>query len=144
MFSNTTFETSSYPSRKRPRYELDDQPSVNTQLIDGINIIDDESSQPKFIKLINNSKQDIALTGSVLKRKVGSQSYEFKFPKAMVLKAGATTTIWSSDVNDISVDPPTNLKLRTTKWFSTGKESKKTILEDSDGRVIAEKTVTVK
>lgn len=43
--------------------------------------------------------------------------------------------IWSSDVNDISVDPPTNLKLRTTKWFSTGKESKKTILEDSDGRV---------
>ncbi len=38
-------------------------------------------------------------------------------------------------MNDISVDPPTNLKLRTTKWFSTGKESKKTILEDSDGRV---------
>ena len=38
-------------------------------------------------------------------------------------------------MNDISVDPPTNLKLRTTKWFSTGKEIKKTILEDSDGRV---------
>ncbi len=38
-------------------------------------------------------------------------------------------------MNDISVDPPTNLKLRTTKWFSTGKESKKTILEDSEGHV---------
>jgi hypothetical protein len=38
-------------------------------------------------------------------------------------------------VNDISVDPPTNLKLRTTKWFTTGKESKKTILEDSEGHV---------
>jgi len=142
--SNTTFEGSSYPSRKRPRYELDDQPSINTQLIDGINIIDDESSQPKFVKLINNSKQDVALNGWILKRKVGSQSYEFKFPKGMVLKAGATTTIWSSDVNDISVDPPTNLKLRTTKWFTAGNETKKTILEDSDGRVIAEKTVTVK
>lgn len=40
-------------------------------------------------------------------------------------------------MNDISVDPPTNLKLRTTKWFTTGKESKKTILEDSDGNVSA-------
>ncbi|CAF2475195.1 unnamed protein product [Rotaria sp. Silwood2] len=139
-----TFESSSYPSRKRPRYELDDQPSMNTQLLDGINIIDDESSQPKFVKLINHSKQDVLLNGWILKRKVGSQSYEFKFPKGMVLKAGATTTIWSSDVNDISVDPPTNLKLRTTKWFTSGSESKKTILEDSEGRVIAEKTVTIK
>jgi len=142
--SNATFASSSYPSRKRPRYELDDHPSVNTQLLDGINIIDDDSSQPKFVKLINNSKQDVALNGWILKRKVGSQSYEFKFPKGMVLKAAATTTIWSSDVNDISVDPPTNLKLRTAKWFTAGNESKKTILEDSDGRVIAEKTVTVK
>jgi lamin B len=142
--ANTTFETSSQPSRKRPRYDPDDHPSVNTKLIEGINIIDDESSQPKFVKLINNAKQDVALHGWILKRKVGSQSYEFKFPKGMVLKAGATTTIWSSDVNDISVDPPTNLKLRTTKWFSTGKESKKTILEDSEGHVIAEKTVTIK
>ena len=91
--SNTTFESSSYPSRKRPRYDLDDQPSINTQLIEGINIIDDESSQPKFVKLINNSKQDVALHGWILKRKVGSQSYEFKFPKGMVLKAGATTTV---------------------------------------------------
>ncbi|CAF3997689.1 unnamed protein product [Rotaria magnacalcarata] len=94
--------------------------------------------------LMNNSKQDVSFTGWVLKRKVGSQTYEFKFPKGMVLKGGATTTIWSSDVNDISVDPPTNLKLRTAKWFSTGNESKKTFLEDSDGRVIVEKTVTVK
>ncbi len=91
--SNTTFESSSYPSRKRPRYDPDDHPSVNTQLIEGINIIDDESSQPKFIKLINNAKQDVALNGWVLKRKVGSQSYEFKFPKGMVLKGGATTTV---------------------------------------------------
>ncbi len=38
-------------------------------------------------------------------------------------------------MNDISVDPPTNLKLRTTKWFSTGTETKKTMLEDAEGRV---------
>ncbi|CAF0904418.1 unnamed protein product [Rotaria sordida] len=144
MTTSTTFDSSSYPSRKRPRYELDDQSSINTQLLDGINIVDDESSQPKFVKLINNCKQDVSFNGWILKRKVGSQSYEFKFPKGMVLKAGATTTIWSSDVNDISVDPPTNLKLRTTKWFTTGNESKKTILEDSEGRVIAEKMITVK
>ena len=92
--SNTTFETSVQPSRKRPRYESVERPSVNTtQLIEGINIIDDESAQPKFVKLINNSKQDVAFNGWILKRKVGSQSYEFKFPKGMVLKAGATTTV---------------------------------------------------
>ena len=91
--SNTTFENSSYPSRKRPRYDADDHPAINTQLLDGINIIDDESAQPKFVKLLNNSSQDVAFNGWLLKRKVGSQSYEFKFPKGMVLKAGATTTV---------------------------------------------------
>ncbi|CAF5144411.1 unnamed protein product, partial [Rotaria magnacalcarata] len=28
--SNTTYESTSYPSRKRPRYDVDDHPSVNT------------------------------------------------------------------------------------------------------------------
>lgn len=160
LASNATFESSAHQSRKRPRYEVDDQPAATTQLIEGINIVDDDSAQPKFVKLINNSTQDVALNGHVLKRKVGSQNYEFKFPKGMVLRAGTTSTvswkkspmklflimmnhifcsflhqIWSSDVNDISVDPPTNLKLRTTKWFSGSNENKRTTLEDSDGRV---------
>jgi len=145
--SHTTFESSGYPSRKRPRYSADDRihsASSSQHLLDGINIIDDDSAHPKFVKLINNSNQDLSLNGWVLKRKVGTQSYEFKFPKGMVLKAGATTTIWSSEVNDIAVDPPTNLKLRTAKWFTTGNETKKTILEDDTGRVVAEKTITIK
>jgi len=141
---DTASRTTESRSRKRPRYESIERSTKNTQLLDGINIIDDDSPQPKYIKLINNSNQEVALNGWILKRKVGSQSYEFKFPKGMVLKAGATTTIWSSDVHDISVDPPKNLKLRTTKWFTTGNESKKTILEDANGRVVAEKTVTIK
>lgn len=97
--SNTTFESSSHQSRKRPRYEIDDQSStnVNTQLLDGINIIDDESSQPKFIKLVNNSTQDMSFNGWILKRKVGSQSYEYKFPKGMILKAAATSTVRRKD-----------------------------------------------
>ncbi|CAF3715840.1 unnamed protein product [Rotaria sp. Silwood1] len=143
--SSRLYETSSYPSRKRLRYEPDERlSSIHSHLLDGINIIDDDSSHPKFVKLVNNSNQEINLFGWLLKRKVGTQSYEYKFPRGMILKAGATTTIWSSDVNDISVDPPTNLKLRTTKWFTTGNETKKTILEDADGRVVAEKTVTIK
>ncbi|CAF3613481.1 unnamed protein product [Rotaria sordida] len=142
--SSRTFDSSTYPSRKRLRYEPDERLSIHSHLLDGINIIDDDSSHPKFVKLINNSNQEINLNGWILKRKVGSQSYEFKFPRGMTLKAGATTTIWSSDVNDISVDPPTNLKLRTTKWFTAGNETKKTILEDADGRIVAEKTITIK
>ena len=35
----------------------------------------------------------MALNGWILKRKVGTQLYEFKFPRGMVLKAGATTTV---------------------------------------------------
>lgn len=95
--SNATFDSSTLPSRKRPRYDRDDVPiaatAVNTQLLDGINIIDDDSTQPRFVKLVNNSKQDVAMNGWVLKRKVGSQSYEYKFPKGMTLKGGATTTV---------------------------------------------------
>lgn len=91
--SNRTAESRSYTGRKRPRYESTERPSLNTQLLDGINIIDDDSSQPKYVKLINNSNQEIALSGWVLKRKVGSQIYEFKFPRGMNLKAGATTTV---------------------------------------------------
>lgn len=101
--SNTTFETSSHQSRKRPRYEVDDRPSLNTQLIEGINIVDDESAHPKFVKLFNNSKQDVALHGWVLRRKVGTQSYEFKFPKGMVLKAGATTTVSIQELGFITI-----------------------------------------
>lgn len=142
--SNRQYESSSHQSRKRPRYEFSERSSLNTKLLDGINIVDDESSQPKFVKLINNSNQDVLFNGWILKRKVGSQSYEFKFPRGMNLKAGATTTIWSSDVYDVSVDPPTNLKLRTTKWFTATNENKKTTLEDADGHIVAEKTVTVK
>jgi len=91
--SNRTSETKSYSGRKRPRYDSVERPSINTQLLDGINIIDDDSAHPKFVKLINNSNHEVALNGWVLKRKVGSQLYEFKFPKGMVLKAGATTTV---------------------------------------------------
>lgn len=79
--------------RKRTRYDSTERPSFGNQLLDGINIIDDDSSQPKYVKLINNSNQEIALNGWVLKRKVGTQLYEFKFPRSMVLKAGATTTV---------------------------------------------------
>ena len=108
---------------------------MSNSLLDGINIVEDDSSNPKFIKLINNSGRDVSMNGWVLKRKVASQSFEFKFPRNMALKTGATSTIWSSDINDISVDPPTNLKLRTTKWFTTANETKKTILEDAEGHV---------
>lgn len=140
----TTTLSRSSTGRKRARYESVERLTTTNQFLDGINIIDDDSSQPKFVKLYNNSNQDVALNGWLLKRKVGSQSYEYKFPRGMVLRGGATTTIWSSDVNDVSFDPPTNLKLRTNKWFTAGNDNKKTILEDSDGRIVAEKTVTIK
>lgn len=91
--TTTSQRTADSRTRKRPRYDSVERTSSNTQLLDGINIIDDDSSQPKFVKLINNSNQEVALTGWVLKRKVGSQSYEFKFPRGMVLRAGATTTV---------------------------------------------------
>lgn len=91
--SNATFESSTHQSRKRPRYEPDEQAASSTQILEGVNIFDDEGNPPKFVKLLNNSVQDINLNGHILKRKIGSQSHEFKFPKGMVLKTGATTTV---------------------------------------------------
>jgi len=142
--TTTKSDFQSTRSTKRSRLDFEDPTSDSSELLDGINIVDDQSSQPKFLKLINNSSRDISMSGWILKRKIASQTFEHKFPRAMTLKSGATTTIWSSDVNDISVDPPTNLKFRTNKWFTTTGETKKTTLEDADGRVVAEKTVTNK
>ena len=80
---------------KRPRLELDETASTSSQLLDGINIVDDSSSPAKFIKLINNSSRDVSMSGWILKRRVGSQSFEFKLPRGMNLKAGATSTVGS-------------------------------------------------
>lgn len=143
--SGSFFENNQHQTRpKRARYEQEERSTVVHQTSEGIKIVEDDSSHPKFIKLINATNQDYSMSGWILKRKIGSQSFEFKFPRSMILKAGATSTIWSSEVNDISVDPPTNLKLRTPKWFSTNNETKRTILEDTDGKVIAEKIVVNK
>lgn len=98
--SATTTTSRIQSGRKRTRYDSTERSSFNNQLLDGINIIDDDSSQPKYVKLINNSNQEIALNGYVLKRKVGTQLYEFKFPRGMVLKAGATTTVSQSMNSD--------------------------------------------
>ncbi|CAF0965054.1 unnamed protein product [Didymodactylos carnosus] len=147
--STTTFDTSSYLThrQKRPRYEDDltlpedlltrtSNASVgHQQLLDGINIIDDDSTHPKYVKLVNNTNQDLQLNGWVLKRKVGNQTYEHKFQRGMLLKSGSTSTIWSNDANEITHEPPGNIKLRTNKWFTGSSETKKTILEDSEGRV---------
>jgi hypothetical protein len=84
--SNTTFESGIYSTRtKRARYDPDERSSTTMPLLDGINIVDDDSVHPRFLKLINNSKQDLAFNGWILKRKVGSQSFEFKFPRGMIL-----------------------------------------------------------
>ena len=42
------------------------------------------------------------MNGWILKRKVGAQLYEFKFPRGMVLKAGATTTVRKTKYIDFS------------------------------------------
>jgi hypothetical protein len=102
--SNTTFESGIYSTRtKRARYDPDERSSTTMPLLDGINIVDDDSVHPRFLKLINNSKQDLAFNGWILKRKVGSQSFEFKFPRGMILRAGATTTV-NNNINSSMFD----------------------------------------
>lgn len=92
--TTTTSDLQSTRSSKRLRLDFEDQTSNSSELLDGINIVDDQSSQPKFLKLINNSSRDISMSGWILKRKIASQTFEHKFPRTMTLKSGATTTVF--------------------------------------------------
>jgi len=89
------------------------------------------SSDGKFIKLVNNSAdKDVHLGGWQLKHVAGDDETVYKFHRSVLLKAGQTLTVWSSD-SEQTHTPPTDFVMKGQSWFSA--DAMKTVLLDTKG-----------
>nr|NP_001310407.1 lamin Dm0-like [Priapulus caudatus]CAB43347.1 lamin [Priapulus caudatus] len=91
----------------------------------------------KFVKLSNTSDKDIHIGTWQLKRITGDKEITYKFHRNIILKAGQHINVWSSDVKDVTHNPPSDLVMKNQKWYSG--ESMKTILIDSEGEEVGER-----
>lgn len=64
-------------------------------------VIEPLDKDGKFIKIRNNTKEDIAIGGWVLNNTSGEQETSYKFHRNIVLKADETCSIWSSDSDQV-------------------------------------------
>jgi lamin B len=96
--------------------------------------IAETDSEGKFVKLQNSSDKDVSLAGYRLEHHAGGEETAYKFHRNIVLKAGDSCTVWSSD-SDTTHNPPTDLVMKGKRFFVA--DSMKTMIYDSDGQEIA-------
>lgn len=89
----------------------------------------------RFVKLHNKSNKDIVLSGWQIVRRAGDNETLFKFHRTVKLEAGATITVWSSDVGQ-DHEPPTNIVMKGQKWFVGDNMS--TLLINNAGEDVAQ------
>lgn len=70
----------------------------------------------RFVKLQNKSGKEMNLSGWQLVRRAGDDETVFKFHRSVKIEAGATITVWSSDVGQTH-EPPNNIVMKGQKWF---------------------------
>ncbi|CDW59583.1 lamin B1 [Trichuris trichiura] len=68
-----------------------------------------------FVKLVNNSGQDVPIGGWTLKRKAGGAEVSYKFHAKLVLKSDKTVTVWSCN-SGVTPNPPGDLVMRNQQW----------------------------
>lgn len=88
----------------------------------------------KFVKLMNKGAKEIQIGGWQLIRTAGKNETVFKFHRSLKMDGGATVTVWSSDTA-ATHEPPTNIVMKTQKWFIG--DNMKTTLVNNDGEEVA-------
>ena len=66
-------------------------------------VIEPLDKDGKFVKIRNNTKEDIAIGGWVLNNTSGDQETSYKFHRNIVLKAEETCSVWSSDSDQVTI-----------------------------------------
>ncbi|GLV38448.1 Lamin [Carabus blaptoides fortunei] len=89
----------------------------------------------RYVRLHNKSNKEIVLSGWQIMRRAGDLETVFKFHRSVKLEAGATVTVWSSDVGQAH-EPPTNIVMKGQKWFVGDNMS--TVLLNSNGEEVAQ------
>nr|KAG5687541.1 hypothetical protein BaRGS_013643 [Batillaria attramentaria] len=88
----------------------------------------------RFIKLTNTTSKDIAVGSWQLQHSAGDKETTFKFHRSLVVKAGKTTTVWSSDAGETH-NPPNDIVMKGKRWFVA--DEMKTVLVDTDEEEMA-------
>ncbi|XP_075152657.1 lamin [Haematobia irritans] len=126
---------------KRKRTVVDESEDVSqseyfvTSSAKGDIEISEFDPEGKFVKVHNKGANEIQIGGWQIKRNADGKETTFKFHRTVKIDAGATVTVWSSDVPGVSHEPPTNIVMKTQKWLSG--ESIKTSLFNADGEEVA-------
>jgi len=104
---------------KRKRIMLSEETAssnfVSTATCKGEVEISEQDPEGKFVKIHNKGDKDIGVGGWQLMRKSGEAEINYKFHRSIVLKAGQTSTVWSSD-SDVTHNPPSDFVMKNQKW----------------------------
>ncbi|KAI2798627.1 intermediate filament [Blomia tropicalis] len=105
-------------------------------------VIFDHDQEGKFVKLKNNSEdKDISIGGWQLQRTADGLETHYKFHRSIILKPGATITVWSSNANAFH-QPPNEVVMKSQAWFTADKMT--TSLVNSNGEEVATRTTEKK
>uniref|UniRef100_A0A1B0A5V1 LTD domain-containing protein n=1 Tax=Glossina pallidipes TaxID=7398 RepID=A0A1B0A5V1_GLOPL len=95
----------------------------------------DVDPEGKYVKLRNKGANEIQIGGWQIKRVADGKESVFKFHRSVKIEGAATITVWSSDAVGATHEPPTNIVMKTQKWF--GGENIKTSLFNNEGDEVA-------
>lgn len=68
-------------------------------------------------------------------RTAGSNETAFKFHRSVKIDGNGVITVWSSDISDITHEPPHTIVMKQQKWFIA--DNMKTQLVNADGEEVA-------
>lgn len=124
--------------RKRTLLEESEEHSTNDYSVNAsarsdveINEVD---PQGKYVKLVNKGNKEITLSGWQIIRRAGALETSFKFHRTAKVDAGASVTVWSSDIG-ANHEPPSNIVMKGQKWFIA--DTMITTLLNNDGEEMA-------
>jgi len=75
----------------------------------------DHDLEGQFVKVHNKSDKEVPMGGWSLKREAGGTEVTYKFHARLILRPGATITIWSSNTNTVH-SPPNDLVMKNQIW----------------------------
>lgn len=97
--------------------------------------ITDACAEGKYVKVHNKGDKEVQIGGWQLVRTVGGNETNFKFHRSVKVDAGATVTVWSTEVANVNHEPPASIVMNGKKWFVG--DNMKTVLLNADGEEVA-------
>jgi len=78
--------------------------------------ISDHDLDGLFVKVHNKSDKEVSMGGWILKREAGTAEVTYKFHSRLILRPGATITVWSTNAPNVVHSPPNDLVMKNQNW----------------------------